>query len=600
MSDRGPLKPGLFEELKALTDASLRGEIDAAQIARLEHLLRDWSAMDLYLDLVWESYILATWAKSSEQEVPAAAPLKSVPRRTSPRPGSPARGFFRRVTRPLRRYRGDPRFTLATVWVFTLLFAAGAAGVIAALTTMFRGGSAPGNQQIADRSAVIHSPLPVTDGPVAHLVRTVDCAWVADAEAPQVGDELIGGRKLLLKSGLAEIDFLDGARLLLQGPATLEVRSCAGALLSRGKCSVTVEDPKAHGFIVQTPGMAYTDLGTEFGVLVAQGGEQEVHVFRGKVQADELAEESSETREAVRPPVSRNAQRATASDSSHPSSPISHHATVLLSAHQAIRVAAPGASGSAARPIELIAADDKQFVREMPNALGLVDIVAGGDGTTARSGGGLDPLTGNVTNVKGPNVLGTRDYHKVTAVKYIDGVFVPDGRSGSVQLDSAGHHFALPKTSGRTDHSIFAETVEALATTQRAMSLSRTPLVDNLSAALTRSHPQLYLHANVGITFDLDAIKASQAGCRPARFQTLVCTERSGQPAAAMSAWVFVDGQLCFQRQKFHLRDGYFGIDVPLPRGARFLTLVATDADMDINSDHVIFHCPQLVMEAAE
>ena len=346
--------------------------------------------------------------------------------------------------------------------------------------------------------------------------------------------------------------------------------------------------------------MAYTDLGTEFGVLVAQGGEQEVQVFRGKVQADELAEERSATRKVGHSSALPSVQSANGSDSSHPPSPIAHHATVVLSAHQAIRVAAPGAAGSSTRPIELIAADDKQFVREMPKTLDLADIVAGGDGTSGKSGRGLDPLTGNPTEMKvGPNIVGSRDYHKVTAVKFIDGVFVPDGRDGSVQLDSAGHNFALPKTCGRTDHVIFAETVEVLASTQRAMSLSRTPLVDNLSAALTRSHPQLYMHANAGITFDLEAIRASQAGCRPTRFQTMVCTERSGQPAAAMSAWVFLDGQLCFQRQSFHLRDGYFGIDIPVPPGARFLTLVATDADMDINSDHVIFHCPQLVMEAA-
>ena len=32
--------------------------------------------------------------------------------------------------------------------------------------------------------------------------------------------------------------------------------------------------------------MKYTDLGTEFGVLVQESGEQEVDVFRGAVQAE--------------------------------------------------------------------------------------------------------------------------------------------------------------------------------------------------------------------------------------------------------------------------------------------------------------------------
>ena len=70
-------------------------------------------------------------------------------------------------------------------------------------------------------------------------------------------------------SGLAEIIFENG-QTILQGPATLEVRSRSSAVLTRGKLSVTVEKPQARGFEVVSPGMKYTDLGTEFGVLVAE------------------------------------------------------------------------------------------------------------------------------------------------------------------------------------------------------------------------------------------------------------------------------------------------------------------------------------------
>ena len=89
------LAPGLFAELKgADRRQSPRRNRRRPQIARLEHLLRDRAAMDLYLELVWESYILATWAKSSEQEMPAVAPLKSVPRLDLAAPGFAGRRIF--------------------------------------------------------------------------------------------------------------------------------------------------------------------------------------------------------------------------------------------------------------------------------------------------------------------------------------------------------------------------------------------------------------------------------------------------------------------------------------------------------------------------
>ena len=86
--------------------------------------------------------------------------------------------------------------------------------------------------------------------------------------------------------------FQSGARAVLQGPATLEVASKTSALLQHGKVTVTAEEPDAHGFEIHTPGMKVTDLGTEFGVLVAKDGMQEVHVFRGSVQRQSMEREA--------------------------------------------------------------------------------------------------------------------------------------------------------------------------------------------------------------------------------------------------------------------------------------------------------------------
>ena len=481
--------------------------------------------------------------------------------------------------------------------VLSLFFAALVAGTGAMISAIVLSRVRPAAPpEIAQSPApAVPSSLPPS-APAARLARQVDCVWSGAADAPQVGDNLEAGRRLVLKSGLAELIFHDGARALLEGPATFVVLSPASAVLNVGKCTVTAESPLARGFVIDAPGMKYTDLGTEFGVLVAHSGEQEVHVFRGMVRAEQGAEQGAGSREAVNSLPSPSG-RGAGGEGGLPSS----RQPLILTANQAIRVAAPGNSGEASKPIQRIAADARQFVRELPTPLDLADIVAGGDGTTGKTGRGLDPLTGSIVDAKeGLRVRTGRGYHRVSAIKFVDSVFVPDGRSGPVQLDSAGHSYALPKTGGRTDHSIFAESIGPLAAKQRGMPLARSELADNLAQRMTRSHPLIYLHANVGISFDLDAIRASRPGNHPARFQAVLSTERSDRPAAVMSAWVFVDGTLCYQKQKFSLRDGYFGIDVPLSRAAHFLTLVATDADLDLNSDHVILHCPQLVMETGD
>ena len=165
-----------------------------------------------------------------------------------------------------------------------------------------------------------------------------------------MGDDLAPGRKLVLRSGLAELMFTSGAKALLQGPATLEVGSKTSALLRRGKVTVTVLDPDARGFEIDTPGMKYTDLGTEFGVLVATDGVQEVHVFRGKVAAEQapMRDEGSGMRNTKLPSPSG---RGAGGEGPQP---------LILTANQAIRVASSG------KPVERFAADERRFVRVMP------------------------------------------------------------------------------------------------------------------------------------------------------------------------------------------------------------------------------------------
>ena len=132
------------------------------------------------------------------------------------------------------------------------------------------------------------SPLPA---PSARLVRAKDCHWNGQLSAPEVGQTLPLGQPLRLASGVAEIEFEIGAKVILQSPAAFELLSANSARLEMGKATVEIKNERARGFKIFTPEATFVDQGTEFGVEVAPGGSSKVHVFRGMVDVDRIGPE---------------------------------------------------------------------------------------------------------------------------------------------------------------------------------------------------------------------------------------------------------------------------------------------------------------------
>jgi hypothetical protein len=116
---------------------------------------------------------------------------------------------------------------------------------------------------------------------VAWLVNAQNCQWAEDTEPTGT---MRAGTVLRINRGLAEIQFRSGARVVLEGPASLELLSANGARLLRGKLSAKVPEP-AVGFEVLSPQGKVVDLGTEFGVSVGDDGATDVRVFAGQVKA---------------------------------------------------------------------------------------------------------------------------------------------------------------------------------------------------------------------------------------------------------------------------------------------------------------------------
>jgi hypothetical protein len=121
-----------------------------------------------------------------------------------------------------------------------------------------------------------------TTGSIAWLVNAQDCQWAGQEQKPS--RDMQAGKILRLERGLAEIEFDQGARVILQGPAGLELISASAGLLRYGTLTARVP-ARARGFTVLSPGGKFVDLGTEFGVSVNDGGTTTLRVFRGEVEA---------------------------------------------------------------------------------------------------------------------------------------------------------------------------------------------------------------------------------------------------------------------------------------------------------------------------
>ncbi|MEN6449266.1 MAG: LamG domain-containing protein [Thermoguttaceae bacterium] len=148
---------------------------------------------------------------------------------------------------------------------------------------------------------------------VGRVREMADCRWgKAASGARAAGEPISRGRKYVLDSGLLELAYNSGAKVVLQGPCVYEVESDHGGVLSLGKLTARVEgsgkaggrgakseirNPKSEVpgssplsslpsplFTVRTPTAIVTDLGTEFGIEVEKSGATRSCVFAGNIE----------------------------------------------------------------------------------------------------------------------------------------------------------------------------------------------------------------------------------------------------------------------------------------------------------------------------
>ncbi len=159
-------------------------------------------------------------------------------------------------------------------------------------------------------------------------------------------------------------------------------------------------------------------------------------------------------------------------------------------------------------------------------------------------------------------------------------------------VSTAGHHFDFPPGGG----SWFVEMANAGEAKHRKLPHETLTLGGQTYG--TAARPALLMHANLGITFDLDAMRASLTGSRIKRFTSVCGINNQVQTTKTPDAivYVLVDGQVRFYRKIQLPTDLAVNIRVDLRDNEQFLTLVCLAGKANYG-DWTLFGVPALELE---
>lgn len=234
----------------------------------------------------------------------------------------------------------------------------------------------------------------------------------------------------------------------------------------------------------------------------------------------------------------------------------------------------------------------------------LVDVVAGGDGTTGRRNAGIDPQTGwwqdqPLTGTSWSR-RGDGRFHRVDRCPLVAGTFIAMGHGRANRVDPAGHTFDRFTVTGES--LAFGLTWAGGYVPVPGAQPELDTIIDGVNyAAPTRG--LVRMHANAGVCFDLQAIREAHPGLTTARFRTGLSNReatrrRPNDPnrnlAASVDVWVLVDGELRFSQRGVSTADGMIDIDLPLDGGDGYLTVVITDGMNGTFYDWVLLCQPRI------
>jgi hypothetical protein len=251
-------RPECWPELAELISALCEQTITDEQFARLNELLESDPAARCYYAVYMDMHVglARRWGADNPAGVPpgARSPIKAA------------------LRQPL-------------IWATAAAAILAIVGVSLWLARIGFPGTADNRPMVSASASSTPPESEVTTSSVAILRLAADAVWADSSAAPAVGSPLAPGW-LRLKSGSVVVQFFNGATVILDGPAELQILSADQAFCRSGRVSAEVP-LQAAGFRISTPQVAVVDLGTAFGLDV-KPDRAEVHVLQGEVAIQEL------------------------------------------------------------------------------------------------------------------------------------------------------------------------------------------------------------------------------------------------------------------------------------------------------------------------
>jgi cell division protein FtsL len=412
---------------------------------------------------------------------------------------------------------------------------------------------------------------PRTSQEVATLADSIDAQWTSRLPLSKNVRLTVAPEPIKLQRGIIKLVTDEDVQVLIESPAEFRFVSTSQIVMNQGRLFATVSQT-GRGFTVQTANSKVTDLGTEFGVLADNLGTTELHVFKGKTIF------IGETKNKV-----KNVLEALGG--------------------QALRLEQQSDS------VKTIELNDNAFVRSIDSQanllwrgqkqINLADVVGGGDGFgTGKIDFGIDPKTGNFCNIKVGAREATNKYTSVAGNVFVDGVFVPDGKSRQV-VSSADHVFAECPV---THNCYYSPMLNTPSQFRKGLSL----FLDETNYSLPQN-PCIFMHSNLGITFNLNAFRNRLPGAKITQFQSQVGISNTVTGPFSVDIWVLIDGQVRYKKTDVSRKGLLDSLKVDIREQDSFLTLIVTEgkntednadyARSSIGCDWVLFGEPILKLE---
>ncbi len=411
--------------------------------------------------------------------------------------------------------------------------------------------------------------------PLGKVSATMNAVW-KNGDNYYSGNNIYARSTLKLEQGCAVLTFNNNAEIVIQSPAEIEIENDKQIFLTSGKISAVIPET-AEGFIVRTIGASVVDYGTEFGVTTDKTGTTQAHVFLGNVEL------------------------RSGSD------PVRFTGRKTLVGGEACFVKDGILSD------KITKAQPESFIRNLPtkktfgvpgHRIDLVDILGKGSGFgSSREDVCIDPRTGLVSSkITFDNRFATEyRYHQITNIPCVDGVFVPLGTNKPEVISSKGHIFIdSPTTSGCYWSDISNNPVTSMNSFYDKDPDIEPAKCNNIIYG-SDLHPAITVHANAGITFDLDQIRAMNPGARISGFSTIcgvsdTLNRADRYPDQVADMWILLDGETIHNVQIGTKKTSTL-VEMEIMDNHKFLTLISTEGPDGTGGDWTFFGDAGLMLE---